>query len=200
MLKTNVVKGYKVIEQDWTCKGKQYNLGKVAYVRKAISLCQYGIHFCTKMEDCFRYYPVDPKYKMAEVEVIGDVLYSNEDSKCCTNKLRIVREISIQELLDNEESCLQIIKQDGWALQYVKKQTPEICLEAVKQNGFALEYVENQTSEICLEAVKTSGYALAYVKNQTPEICLEAVRQDGDALYYVEKQTPEICRAAIAQT
>ena len=78
MSETNVVKGYKVFEKDWTCRGKQYNLGKVAYVRKAISLCKYGIHFCTKMEDCFKYYPVDPRYKMAEVEAIGDVLYSNE--------------------------------------------------------------------------------------------------------------------------
>jgi hypothetical protein len=30
----------------------------------------------------------------------------------------------------------------------------EICLEAVKQNGFALLYVREQTIEICLEAVK----------------------------------------------
>jgi hypothetical protein len=50
--------------------------------------------------------------------------------------------------------CLEAVKQDGLALQYVKNQTPEICLEAVKQDGLALKFVENKTPEICLEAVK----------------------------------------------
>ena len=48
------------------------------------------------------------------------------------------------------EKDLEAVKQDGWALQYVKEQTPEICLEAVKQDGYALRYVKKQTPEICL--------------------------------------------------
>ena len=199
MSETNVVKGYKVFKPDWTCIRKQYKVGETATQDEKLELCRNGIHFCTKMEDCFLYYDVDPKYKMAEVEAIGDVLYSYKDSKCCTNRLRVVREISIQKLLDDEESCLRIVKVNGWALKYVKDQTPEICLEAVKQNGRTLEYVEDQTPEICLEAVKQHGFALKYVKEQTPEICLEAVKQDEEALIYVKDQTPEICRAAIAQ-
>jgi len=63
--------------------------------------------------------------------------------------------------------------------------TGDEALEAVKQNGYALQHVRDQTPEICLEAVKKHGYALQYVKDQTPEICLEAVKQDGDALKYV---------------
>ena len=59
------------------------------------------------------------------------------------------------------------------------------ALEAVKENGYALRFVKNQTLEICLEAVKQNGDALRYVNNQTLEICLEAVKQDGDALRYV---------------
>ena len=104
MSETNVVKGYKVFKPDWTCRTKQYKVGETATQDGELELCWNGIHFCTKIEDCFRYYPIDPEYKMAEVEAIGNVLYSDENSKCCTNKLRIVREISIQELLDNEKS------------------------------------------------------------------------------------------------
>ena len=37
------------------------------------------------------------------------------------------------------------------------------ALEAVKQNGYALQYVKEQTEEICFEAVKQDGYALQYV-------------------------------------
>jgi hypothetical protein len=61
------------------------------------------------------------------------------------------------------------------------------ALEAVKRSGYALRYVKEQTPELCLEAVKRSGDALQYVKEQTPELCLEAVKEDGDALRYVDK-------------
>ena len=40
-------------------------------------------------------------------------------------------------LNEQTEICLEAVKQSGYALEYVKEQTPEICLEAVKQNGYA---------------------------------------------------------------
>ena len=58
--------------------------------------------------------------------------------------------------------------------------------EKVKQNGFALQYVIKQTPKICELAVKQDGYALRYVKIQTPKICELAVKQNGDALQFVE--------------
>ena len=60
-----------------------------------------------------------------------------------------------------------------------------VALEAVKQNGYALQYVKDQTEAVALEAVKQNGYALRYVKDQTEAVALEAVKQDGDALRYV---------------
>jgi hypothetical protein len=65
--------------------------------------------------------------------------------------------------------------------------TGKEALEAVKNNGYALQFVNTQTPEICLEAVKQNGYALQFVKIQTPEICLAAVKQDGGALKYVNE-------------
>jgi hypothetical protein len=97
------------------------------------------------------------------------------------------------------EICFEAVKQDGLALKFVKNQTPEICFEAVKNKGFALIFIKEQTTEICLEAVKQNGLALQYVKNETPEICLEAVKQNGLALQYVKNQTPEICLEAVKQ-
>ena len=65
---------------------------------------------------------------------------------------------------------------------------PKQCLEVVKRNGHALQYVKDQTEEICLEAVKQDGHALYYVKDQTEEICLEAVKQDRNALQFVKRK------------
>ena len=42
-----------------------------------------------------------------------------------------------------EEEILEAVKQDGYALQFVKNQNEKICLEAVKQDGYALQFVEN---------------------------------------------------------
>ena len=65
-----------------------------------------------------------------------------------------------------DKEALAAVKQDGYGLRYVKKQTKAICLEAVKQNGYALQYVEKQTEAICLAAVKQKGDALRYIKEQ----------------------------------
>ena len=97
----------------------------------------------------------------------------------------------------DHDSCLEAVKQDGWALQYVKDQTEDICLEAVKENGLALKFVKNQTHDICMEAVKRNAYSLKYIKNQSKELCLEAVKQNGLALQYVKEQTEDICLEAV---
>jgi hypothetical protein len=95
--------------------------------------------------------------------------------------------------------CMAAVQQNGYALKYIKNQTPEICLAAVKQNGWALKYVREQTPEIYMAAVKRDGYALHFIKEQTPDICLAAVQRNGQALQHVKKQTPEICMAAVQQ-
>jgi hypothetical protein len=61
------------------------------------------------------------------------------------------------------DEALRAVKQDGYVLQFVNTQTPEICLEAVKQNGYALQFVNTQTPEICLAAIKQNGYAIKFV-------------------------------------
>ena len=67
------------------------------------------------------------------------------------------------------------------------KSQQEIDLAAVMQNGYALQYVKDQTPEICMAAVNQNGYALQYVKDQTLDICLAAIKQDRGALKYVNK-------------
>ena len=97
MSKTEVVKGYKVFNSDWTCRGKQYTCpGKFEEDVTPIQ-CRRGMHFCKKAADCFNYYSFDPNNKVAEVIAYGEV--SEEGDKCATNKLEVVREIPWSELL-----------------------------------------------------------------------------------------------------
>ena len=94
------MKGYKVFNSDWTCRGFQFEVAKVFEEDVTPVCCDKGFHFCTKASDCFSYYDFDPNNKVAEVEALGEIDSNDEDSKCCTNKIKIVREINWQEVLE----------------------------------------------------------------------------------------------------
>lgn len=91
------VKGYKVFNPDWTCRGFQYEVGKTFEHDGNIELCGSGFHFCQKASDCFKYYDFNSNNKVAEVEALD--LVETEGNKSVTNKIHIVREIPWQELL-----------------------------------------------------------------------------------------------------
>ena len=92
------VKGYKVFNSDWTCRGKQYSCPGIFEEFVSPSVCNVGMHFCKNASDCFCYYDFDPKNHVAEVIAHGTV--AEDENKCATNKLEIVREIPWAEVLE----------------------------------------------------------------------------------------------------
>lgn len=92
------VKGYKVFNPDWTCRGKQYSCPGKFEEDGALLICKHGMHFCKKAGDCFNYYDFNPDFHVAEVVAYGRVV--EQDDKCVTDKLEIVREVSWHEVLD----------------------------------------------------------------------------------------------------
>ena len=93
-----MVKGYKVFNPDWTCRGKQYACPGMFEEAAELKVCKRGMHFCKQAIDCFDYYGFDPKNHVAEVIAHGTVV--EDGDKCCTDKLEIVREIPWEELLE----------------------------------------------------------------------------------------------------
>ena len=92
-----MIKGYKVFNQDWTCRGKKYEVGKIYTQGGKLEVCGNGLHFCKIAVDCFNYYRFDSTNRVAEVIAHGDI--AEEKDKCCTDKLEIVREVSWGEVL-----------------------------------------------------------------------------------------------------
>lgn len=92
------MKGYKVFNGDWTCRDKRYTCP--GYFEEDVKpyTCKAGMHFCPRLVDCFNYYSFNPDNRVAEVEAVGDVDISDE-TKFCTNKLMIIREIPWDEVL-----------------------------------------------------------------------------------------------------
>ena len=97
--KENIMEGYKVFEPDWTCRGFQYEVGKTFEEDVTPSCCNRGFHFCKELKDCFNYYPFNPDNKVAKVIALGEIDEELDDSKCCTNKIQIVEEISWEDVL-----------------------------------------------------------------------------------------------------
>ena len=93
------MKGYKVFNNDWTCRNFKYEVGKTYEMDATeIKLCDRGFHFCERLTDCFSYYEFNPQNKVAEVEATGEILTNGK--KFCTNKIKIVREMDWHEVLD----------------------------------------------------------------------------------------------------
>ena len=94
---SETIKGYKVFNPDWTCRGFRYKVGETFVHNGNIEMCGKGFHFCRKASDCFNYYKFDNSNKVAEVEAVG--LVETQGNKSVTDKIKIVREIEWQELL-----------------------------------------------------------------------------------------------------
>ena len=92
------IKGYKVFNEDWTCRGFQYEVGKTYKHDGNIELCGSGFHYCRKLIDCFEYYSFNPANKVAEVEVLGQI--ESDDKKSVTNEIKIVKELDWYKVLD----------------------------------------------------------------------------------------------------
>ena len=116
---SEIIKGFKVFNPDWTCSPngntKQYTCpGKfeedVTPVR-----CGQGMHFCKVAADCFNYYGFNPDNHVAEVAAYGEVV--EEGDKCATNKLEIIREIPWAELLEmvnTGKGCAGLCNSGNW--------------------------------------------------------------------------------------
>ena len=110
-----MVKGYKVFNPDWTCKGKQYTCPGTFEEDVNPSVCNVGMHFCKNAADCFRYYDFDPNNHVAEVIAHGTV--AEGEDKCATNKLEIVREIpwaEVLEIVNTGKACTGRCNSGNW--------------------------------------------------------------------------------------
>ena len=100
MSKQKVVKGYKVFNPDWTCRGFQYQVGKCYEIPEKPVVCEKGFHFCEKLVDCYEYYDFDENNKVAEVTAYGDINIDEYEKKYCTNKIKIEKELNWNEVLN----------------------------------------------------------------------------------------------------
>ena len=100
---------------------------------------------------------------------------------------------------DNEKEQLEAVKQNGYAIRYIKNPSEAVQMAAVKQRGFAIRHIKNPSEAIKMAAVKQDGYAIAYIKNPSEAVQMAAVKNDGDAIKYIKNPSEAVQMAAVKQ-
>ena len=93
------MEGYKGFNKDLTCRGFKYEIGKTYEMKEEPIICERGFHFCKELEDAFGYYCLYKDHTFCEIEAYGDIT-TDDNGKYCTNKIKIIRELSLDEILD----------------------------------------------------------------------------------------------------
>ena len=99
--------GYKAFNDDLTCRGFQYEIGKTYTIEGELKICENGFHFCKELINCFYHYKFGSR--ICEVESLG-AIDSEDEEKFCTDKIRIIRELSFEEICDEIEADERLAK------------------------------------------------------------------------------------------
>ena len=98
--KENPIIAYKGFDEDLSCRGFQYEIGKEYCLEGELELCVNGFHACQNPLDVFDYYSMSLYTRYAMVELFGDVDFATDNKKLCATNIRIVKEMSIDELVE----------------------------------------------------------------------------------------------------
>ena len=153
--------GYKGFDSELKCIDYQYEIGKTFEIdsNKELSVCpkvqnnQAGLHFCENPLDVLKYYPNEKGNRYAVVESIGNTIFDSYDSKVATDKLKVIKEITYNELLElGVEYSIENVC-------YISAEMFELCSETLKEKYilYRIEnnyYISNKQFEWCSETLK----------------------------------------------
>ena len=89
------VTAYKGFNEDLTCRGFQYEIGK-EYEEKEVSVCESGFHACENPFDVLGYYGDVLDNRFCKVEQSGTI--KKDDKKQASSKIKVVAEIGFTGL------------------------------------------------------------------------------------------------------
>lgn len=90
-------KGFDERDGKLYCRDMEYKVGEIAEVEGPLEICKNGIHFCWKLNDVFQYYSFS-LHVICEVEPLGEILAHPNGKKCCTNRLKVIRVLTKEEV------------------------------------------------------------------------------------------------------
>ena len=92
-------KGFDERDGKLYCRDMEFKVGEIAEVEGPLEICRNGIHFCWKLNDVNEYYSLRNRV-ICEVEPLGDIAGDTEGKKFCTNRLKVLRILTKEEVLE----------------------------------------------------------------------------------------------------
>ncbi len=112
-MKKNRFKGF---DENLCCRGMQFEIGKEYKIDnngRPPELCTESVfHYSRHLQDVFSYYSPWERSRYCLIEVLGEEIISNDGTKGGSNHIRIVREVSGEEL---KEAISDYLYKDFWA-------------------------------------------------------------------------------------
>ena len=89
--------GYKAFDKNLKCREFQFKVGKTYKHDGDIVPCKSGFHFCKFFFGVYQYYNSNKDTRICFVESMGKEM--DEGNKTVANELRIIRELSLDEII-----------------------------------------------------------------------------------------------------
>ncbi len=204
------MKGYKAL--DWDMRAAhgnkmQFELGKTYFVDGEVIPCKNGFHFCEKIEYLNCYYNI-ANSRIFEVEADG-IIIRTED-KCVTERIKLVRELSKEEISKYFEQNLQLlichnkayiryaVAEQGYGLNVLINDKNWQVREAVAKQGYGLDILIHDEDWCVREAVAKQGYGLDILIYDNDWCVREAVAKQGYGLDILINDKNWYVRQAVA--
>ena len=168
------MRGYKALNKDMsTLYGDMtYELNKEYEIERKLIMCENGYHFCKELINVFNYYPLDSR--VFEIDTLdGEII--KEGDKYCSRKIKLIREISedeinkyIEDNLDkfsNSENYLfrsKVAKQGYCLDKLINDEDPCVRAEVAKK-GYGLDKLINDEDPNVRAAVANKGILFRYI-------------------------------------
>ena len=89
------VEGYKIFNNDLTCRGKQYYTDKINELdnNEPLELCGNGLHFCKYLSGVWAYYATGRVFKIRAYGVLVQDVTPGADCKLVARRIELVSEV-----------------------------------------------------------------------------------------------------------
>ena len=151
------MRGYKALNKDMSSKygDMTYELNKEYEIERKLIMCENGYHFCNELFNVYYYYyPSDSR--VFEIDTLdGEIIESKNKDKYCSSKIKLIREVSEDEINKYIEDNLDKLINDP----------NQNIREAVAKKGYGLDKLINDESYRVRAEVARQGYGLDILIN-----------------------------------
>ena len=178
---SNTITGYKVFNHDFTCRDYDFKgVGTTHIYEGTPVLCKSGFHFCTTLQDCFKYYDIKPDMIICEVTATGYTDAENDCSKRTCQSLSIMRQMPLHEVA-------QHITESKYAYRWARRiGNTDIMIDRITDSYYAYWWAKNiGNQDIMIDRVTNSEYAYYWAKNiGNTDIMIDRITNSHYAYYW----------------